>query len=167
MQTANDQTNRLIEQATASAEAAQKSADALIDSERAWIGAEFVDKGSYRYELHVTNYGRTPGKITNFKCGARCIIAWQKFEPFSDMVTFPDNNLLLIPNEPHTLADFVLTDYFAEEWIEVLLGTKQAIMCATVYYEDMTRRPHETSFCYMYRIPSAKMEEVREHRKYS
>jgi hypothetical protein len=169
MQNANEQTNRLIEQATVNADAARKSADALVDSERAWIDAEFVQIGTgNRYELRAKNYGRTPGKITNFKCGARCIIAWQKFQPYVEMVTFPDNNLLLIPNEPYTLADFIVTDYFAaEEWTEVLLGTKQAIMYATVYYEDMIRKPHETSLCYMYRIPSQKMEEVREHRKYS
>ena len=95
------QTDRLIEEATKQSIAAKKSAEALINSERAWIIVELVphalrasDKLWYRrvgqstvlmsteevlaghhlrYKLRFTNMGRTPAQILGFTLVYTCL----------------------------------------------------------------------------------------------
>lgn len=80
MQTANDQTNKLIEETRISADAAKTSADVLVNSERAWLlvdverapgSAAFLagtnaDNGSYAailVDVIAKNQGRSPAWI--------------------------------------------------------------------------------------------------------
>src|SRR5258705_405357 len=63
------QTDRLIEEATRQSIAAKRSADAIINSERAWIHLELARESPLRanYTLRAVNLGRTPSQIISWQ----------------------------------------------------------------------------------------------------
>ena len=73
------QTEKLIQEAMVQSIAAKRSADALVNSERAWVDGEFVpsedipnpgDFPGMTYNLKITNQGRTPAQILTWELGA-------------------------------------------------------------------------------------------------
>lgn len=169
MRSANEQTNRLIEQSTASAEAASKSADAFVESERAWIHARLRHESGDTYYLEIANYGRTLAHIIDIRFGVNCIVPYSELnEPYGDR-TGQGINLLILPNtgfhNVRTFNEFPVI--FDSDWIAIMLGTKQGIFFLTVNYKDVIGEKHASDFIYSYRIPTQRFEDMKERRKYT
>ena len=169
MQTANEQTNRLIEQSITSAEAAKKSADAFVESERAWIHARLRHESGDTYYLEIANYGRTLAHIIDIRFGLSCIVPYSEpNEPYGDR-TGQGINLLILPNtgfhNVRTFNEFPVI--FDSDWTTIILGTKQGIFFLAVNYKDVLGENHTSDFVYSYRIPTRRFEDMSEHRKYT
>lgn len=169
MQGANEQTNRLIEQTTASAEAATKSSNAFVESERAWINARLVHEAGNDYRLEINNLGRTLGHIVDIRFGTACIVPHTRpKEPYGETVGVPINVLILPNSEFARIQDFKeISAYFEQHWNDILVGTKQAIFFFSINYEDVIKQKHTSSFVYCYRQPTSSFEDMRELRKYT
>lgn len=152
------------------AKAATKSADTLVQSERAWIYPELAvrDASGLAYNLQVTNFGRTLGHIDTANVGFACIEAHKRPEgPYEYGLRFPDENILILPTQPIVLKNFKINDYFHEQWGDILCGKMQAIVFASIVYRDMVGELHESFCCYGYRLPSSQLEDWKACRKYT
>jgi hypothetical protein len=157
----------LIEETEASAEAASKSANALVESERAWLNARLVHEAGNDYHLDINNLGRTLGHMIDIRFGTACIVPYTTpQEPYGETVGLPIN-LLILPGSDFTrIQDFKeISAYFEPHWTDILVGTKQAIFFFSINYEDVLRQKHRSSFVYLYRKPTSRLEDMRELRK--
>jgi hypothetical protein len=138
--------------AEAAVNAATKSADALINSERAWIDGELVRKdplGIKRHVIKLTNHGKTPGRLLKYEV---------HYGP-------------LTPGTPFSCERL---DGYLSESLQGLIGstaTKElerlididslfsdtppfelAALCITIRYGDVLTKDnsHKTSFVYHY-----------------
>lgn len=161
------------------ADAATKSADALMNAERAWLLARTVDVDSrtkeiltgrireavrpreqgvtIRFEYCFTNLGRTPARIT--RIGAR----FQKLQTLADLPAEPnygiavlDVQLVLAPNDSTNLTwqvlepDGVLT---GDEVVSITLGKAFLYAYGFVKYLDIFDRQQEARFGYVWHMP--------------
>jgi hypothetical protein len=155
------------------AKATSKNADALINSERAWINARMVHESLDNYRLEIANYGRTMGHILHISFGTNCIEPnTSPAEPYGNSTNLPINTLIL-PNttwQQLTECDKVtkrIADHFDPDWRDVQTGNKQGIFFFYVIYKDMRGEEHKSRFVYGYRIPNGRFEEFKEVREYT
>lgn len=155
------QTERLIIEATKSADAATQSADAVVNMERAWFFETLDPKpfpelrehrgltGRYGCYWSIKNYGRTPGWIVEIDGG------FEKVKTLDDIRT--------TPHRPEVFAGkfFVLVPG-ADTPVFTASGTiasdrgllEEGFLCCAygiIKYKDaFGDEIHETGFCYIY-----------------
>lgn len=140
------------------ARATKASADALINSERAWIDGELVrnqDLGVRRYSLRIRNFGKTPAQIRSFQVSTG---------PIREDGTFSPDNL---PTEKTTNLHIFIGSGAVESLEEQInmddiyptddsMGMGKGPYRVAIKYTDVVtgapedRIERETSFVYLY-----------------
>jgi hypothetical protein len=155
MRKTGEQTDKLIQEATVQSIAAKRSADALINSERAWVDGEIVptedipnpsDYPDMAYELRITNQGRTPAQILSWELELKTYRQETKGahpENLRDEKTTRNLYMLLSSEGVHITEERIgIGDYTKDVY---------ATFKVTIYYLDLVTgsiRPHTTSFVY-------------------
>jgi len=173
MQNTSLQTDRLIEEATKQSIAAKKSADVIINSERAWVDGELSRESLELtdYSLKIANLGRTPAQILGWQVGMDCLLHGTEFKPEAMSSMLKKNlHVLLEVGKVDVLANFDIANYFSD-WPEVMAGNKEGMFRVTITYFDtvsgQTRQPRETSFVYRYSVPDAALERLAWYNLYT
>jgi len=146
------------------AEAALLNAQALINSERAWIFCQWKRFGTMEFALSIKNFGRTPA----------CIIDVVQKEEFVDLLPLADSHTLpqvpdygpetrlsvirvLPPNEVWSSPEWHTSSSFLPEQMleEIRTSRKRHFIYGVVRYRDLLQSSeiHETRFCYFYSPP--------------
>jgi hypothetical protein len=166
MQNTGKQTDRLIEEATKQSIAAKRSAEALINSERAWVEGKLaepqkdfltLDSGSpYNYQLRISNVGRTPAHVIEWEIEIGSVDpAFRELPENLSHKLRKELSLFLPPGESEPLGTHDLPEYF-KDWDDILSGNKTGVFRATLKYHDIfsgsgvSREPRETTFVYSY-----------------
>jgi hypothetical protein len=150
------------------ADAARKSADALIDIERPWVLIT-VERPDYRYikmdgedTLRYTggwrmrNFGRTPARITHLAGTFECLEELSFLPKTPVYLHAPEIDVQILAPTGNQTEDeglSVTIPYTDEKlpeglWTELKAGKKKLVFYGFVAYEDPFGRKHETRFCY-------------------
>jgi hypothetical protein len=147
------------------ARAAQRSANALTNSERAWlIGKPNMQKFEgppepgqvLLYVCNIKNIGRTPARI--LESG----LALRKAKSLDDIPQIPDyrneevrsfNEIVIIPRD--SFASTTVGQVWKGDYLAIKPSAKGLILyaCGFVKYLDIFNDRHETHFCHYYYIP--------------
>lgn len=65
------------------------------------------------------------------------------------------------------LESFVITDYFRDEWKEILAGTKKPYFFVSVGYQDASGKSHDTHACYTWTGQYNSFKHVPERKEYT
>ncbi len=144
------------------AEAARLSAQAVLNSERAWVEIKLGPplQPDYREEDQVTssdvfecsiqieNHGRTVARIESLQVGVDCLNEPLPQEPFNSTKT--NLHSVLGSGQKETIGRFTADDFV--DWQSILDGTKRGILRITVKYRDVVdiSTLHETSSVYVF-----------------
>jgi hypothetical protein len=152
------------------AEAAKKSANALIESERAWLTAEVKnpdeptpDSRIIWIEIPITNNGRTSARIKK-------VMVTSKLIPFPESIGGRPGQLPEFPEyEPERTIELEGRDIiiaptdtlrhmhvfiWPAEWIRVKERQKSLYVYGSIEYSDTIRNlEHTTRFCSIYWVP--------------
>lgn len=150
------QTDKLIQEATVQSIAAKRSADALINSERAWVDGELApaedipNPNAYpdmTYELRIVNQGRTPAQILSWE------LELNTYRQETKADIYPEN----LRSEKTTRNLYILLSsegvHTTDAQINLGAYTKDvyATFKVTIHYLDLVTgsiKPHTTSFVY-------------------
>jgi hypothetical protein len=149
------------------AKAALLNAQAVINSERAWIEAELIQKttiGVTRYDLEITNHGKTPARLSHYEIN----YGFPKDDGTWSLETLDrkdTRNLRFFLGSDKTIKvrDFNMEDMFAS-----LRNPPPNIgfLCFTINYADVVsvetkdREGHKTSFVYQYNVLLGSLERI-------
>lgn len=149
------------------ANAALKSATALINSERAWITIKpgtidgmplrpTLDRGVAVFRYVLTNSGKTPARLiesnTRFCCSNTLEFAPQP--SYKDLVGYSLNKLTIVPNESLTLVDVLdpLEPLTLEEFSAIKDLKLHLVVYGFVKYMDIYGATHTSRFCHSYQF---------------
>lgn len=150
------ETRKSAEAAKIAADAALLNAQAVINSERAWIDGEIIHReqvGIHCYALNISNHGKTPAKLLSYE------VRWGNLSegvPFSsqslDKSRIEKLNRLIGSNGPYRVGDWFRVDKMFED-LPLVAAMDTKVICATIWYEDVIasqgkRESHKTSFVY-------------------
>jgi len=161
MRKTGTQTDELIREATVQSVAATRSAEALINSERAWVDGEFVkpevtkdwlepDKVNpyvlnLGYELSISNRGRTPAHIQSWELetSSHRSTSGKQSERLTEQTV--RRNLYVLLSSGGKMR--------TEGQIEIgpYIGDRTATFKVTIHYLDLVTgnpKPHKTVFVY-------------------
>jgi hypothetical protein len=171
MENAGKQTDNLIDKTGVAAEAARKSADAFVKSERAWIQVIVSKPPSVWQETgkpeklrawvtpDIMNVGRTPAKITKM-----VVVPFVIHTPLGPLEKMPPE----LPPEPiyggqgavaverdailaqNTGINPISVEIPKEDFLEVVQRNAVLYIYGYVDYLDILNDPHETRFCCLY-----------------
>jgi hypothetical protein len=148
------------------AEAAKVSAEALIDSEQAWIAVTIGAMPEFNVDtnrleiLYVQpafrNYGKTPGKITKIK--ARPLIVTEP-ETLPPEPIYEGNGLqsfdIEIDLPPGTTIQPLNIGVSNIELAEIKRSRNSTLyIIGIIEYSGVAGRQHWTRFCFIYHVPS-------------
>lgn len=140
------------------AEAAKTSAGAVMLAERAYVKMSHVppgvqwlegEKESFRIEMEVKNYGRTPASVTDVKIGTKSLengVLLQ--EPFPYPAREFSPNAFLVPNEA-----FFHDGHFqlrGENLVDVKAGSRKLWVFGQVDYIDTFGTRHRSGYVRTY-----------------
>ncbi len=162
-----------------SAEAALLNAQAVIDSERAWIHADFISReiiGTTRYSLVITNQGKTPAQVFGYHIWHGLLTEGVPF--VKDKLTShfsEDSHVFIGGGQTMTLRDdFRLEDLFTLEDLPPAssAGFPQGAFCVTVNYGDVVsektkRKEHHTSFIYFVNLTFSTLTRIAQYNDYT
>jgi len=169
------ETRRSADAASEAAKAALLNAQAVINSERAWIDGEIIHRqqvGINCSALNVSNHGKTPAKLLAYE------IRWGYLPegvPFSsqplDRKTTETVNRLIGSNDPYRVGDWFRIDKMFEE-SPCTSDMDTGVLCITISYEDVIanqgkRELHKTTFVYYRRPLLDSLERQSEYDDYS
>ena len=156
MQKANEQTGRLIEEARISADAAKASADALVNSERAWLMIDVepfqservpiftsADDTTAMLDVIATNAGRSPAWI---------IQHFQRFQILETIPAVPDfekdktGDIYSIPVAPRWSIYRSKRCELTAEGHRTDYDRKQAIVHGLIRYRDIFGKDRWTTY---------------------
>jgi hypothetical protein len=139
------------------ADSAKSSADALINSERAWVIAKISRPERahtvHEYILSLLNHGKTPARIERLTFDVSYPATFDELRVYG-----PDDGaelpLLLAPNEPWRFGtynpSFVAT---MEGWNDVYTGKAMMVVLGIVVYGDVFQpNTHYTKCCFVYNV---------------
>lgn len=157
------------------ADAALLNAQAVINSERAWVEIELGasekdpldnnDDGFLKYSIQITN-GRTVARIESFQIGADCVVGELRLEDLSCVTK--NFNTLLGDGEKTTVTNIDLGNEFSD-WPSIGDATKTGLIQIAVRYRDVVEGSvlHETSAVYIYNTNSEEPERLSRFNKYT
>jgi hypothetical protein len=161
--------------ARAAARAAFMNAQAVINSERAWVDGELVkiEKiGIIRYEFKVTNQGNTPARIFSYD-------VW--YGRFTEGTELPKQGFTHINSPEDVLLGGGSTTTLRDDWDigHLFSGVfsdpetmPKGAFCVTIKYGDVVsegqqKREHQTSFVYIYDGFLSRIERRAEYNDYT
>lgn len=171
MQASSKQTNRLIEQVSAGAEAALLNARAVINTERAWIIVSVKSPKTLAYEFEIENVGKTPAKFVASFCEisilergntlpAGPIYKTERYDGLQPILFPPkDTRIIFAKNVREPMGGQP-----QEQWVRsVMNGIKELYFFGCLRYIDTLAvekggKPviHETKWCFKFMpIPGA------------
>ena len=152
----------------------------MIDSERAWIHADFMGReilsGVTRYSLVITNQGKTPAQVFGYHVRHGLLTEGVPFAKDKLITHFSEESHIFIGGgETITLRDNIaLDDLFTLENLApaASAGFPQGAFCVTVSYGDVVtekvkRREHRTSFVYFVNLTFSTVTRIPEHNEYT
>jgi hypothetical protein len=152
------------------AEAAEKSAEFIVNAEKAWIlvtctpflpvGTEPGDlepggkPRAIRIPLKVMNYGKSPGWITSMAYEMTVVSAESDLpqEPKYAERQLAGDERILAPDSVIRIEDLIA---LRDEFVSVNAKEKGMYVYGRIIYRDIFRQERETRFCYLYRPPSS------------
>ena len=147
------------------ANAAKASADAVLNSERAWIEISLgpLEKAPWDTEedeenknnvffvcsIQIKNHGRTIARIESVQIGADTVDGPLPPEPLN--FTTRNHHSLLGSGQKETVGAFDAESAFADG-VSIVKGTKRGILRIIVKYRDVVNASilHETSVLYVF-----------------
>jgi hypothetical protein len=149
--------------AKAAAIAAQTSADAIVNSERALVEVVVVrntDVARDKFEFKALNHGRTPAKITRHffrfafpqsPCEHDYPIPERLYDSSKTDGMIHHSKLLVKNHAPWNFETFHLLLKFGDDTMrKVRVGEVGLLGYGAVFYEDMSSQSHATYFCYWF-----------------
>ena len=138
------------------AEAAKLNAQALINSERAWVHTEFVPASTVPdppYIFRVSNYGRTPADIISYKI--ECFSLAGTNQTSESSKSQDSIHMLLARDSSKDFDSISPAEAFSLSWNEVRVGRKDNRIKVSVEYFDILNRKvtHVTEMVYTYNFP--------------
>jgi hypothetical protein len=144
------------------ADAAKFSAQAVLNSERAWIeiklgapiqsdyqdDAQSISVGLFECSIQIENHGRTIARVESIRIGADTVNEPLPQEPSS--FTLRNLHSVLGSGQKEIVGGFH-ADAFVD-WKTILDGTKRGVLRITVKYRDVveTSTLHETTAVYVF-----------------
>jgi hypothetical protein len=153
------------------ASAAHDSADALINSERAWIDGELIRETfpTVRYRLKIVNHGKTPARMLSFEINCGCLSEGTEFSPQRLSIHNTGKLHFLLGTDKSRLLEEV-----EPLNMHVVFGgcSEAGAYCVTVRYADVVAKyqkaqDRETSFVYYCRFLLDSLERLSEYDKYT
>jgi hypothetical protein len=144
MRSASQQTNRLVEQVSAGAEAARLNAQAVINAERAWIIVTSRKIEALTFDIEITNVGNTPAEFVSSFCEISVFergnllprdpvyktVSYQGLQP----VLFPPKDTRIIWRKNVREA---MKGQTPEQWIKSLVnGIQEMYLWSCLQYTD-------------------------------
>jgi hypothetical protein len=138
-----------------SADAALLNAQALVNSERAWVLAKVSSPERshtvFDYTCSLHNHGRTPARVERLSFN---VVYPETLKELPDYGIHDGDELpiMLAPNEPWKFGNFNPSFSVTEEgWKKVNDGTGMLAVIGIVVYKDIfTTDIHYTKFCFVY-----------------
>jgi hypothetical protein len=156
------QTKAAVEAADAAsfaALAAKVNADAIINSERAWVFAKMKKQAKLSFTLEFTNHGKTPAEVIDIKQRE----TWTELmHPDKRELPVPPNYGLetkfvqpriIVPGDFFIYDSTNLTSVLPEEiYAQLKTSRKRYFIYGRVQYRDLIDRTkmRETGFCYFW-----------------
>jgi len=143
------------------ADAAKFSAQAVLNSERAWVEIKIgpVQKDShdqkdyimadlFKCSIQIENHGRTIARIESIRIGADTVNEPLSEEPLNS--TTRNLHSVLGSGQKEVVGGFHANDFL--EWKSILDGTKRGVLRITVKYRDVVETSilHETTAVYVF-----------------
>jgi len=157
------------EESAAQLKIMQSQADALVNSERAWIDGELVRETfpAVRYRLKIVNHGKTPARMLSFEINCGCL-SETDFSPQSlSMRQTGKFHFLLgadksrVPEEVEPLNTHVIFGGCPDAGAYCV-----KIRYADVVVKDREAQERETSFVYYCRYLLDSLERVSQYDEY-
>lgn len=168
-----------------SADAANKTANAMIASERAWVGVSRIEMSPPKFSvvgvrecnasITLINHGRTVARLrSNFHGRFHILNEMRELPPAPDypsplrMEGAEHTTIFLKPNETLTTTPITLeTTKPAPEEVEAISGSrKEVFLYGRVTYFDFAEQERITQFCYTW-VPLTETWEVLGPREYN
>jgi hypothetical protein len=142
------------------ADAAKFSAQAVLNSERAWVeikiqpvqkdphDEDHIMADLFECSIQIENHGRTIARIESIRIGADTVNEPLPREPLNFTVT--NLHSVLGSGQKDIVGGFHANDFL--EWKSILDGTKRGVLRITVKYRDVveTSTLHETTAVYVF-----------------
>lgn len=161
-------------EAARAAGAAEKSADFLVNSERAWLTARVENPDEQPpnsqivwIEVPITNSGKTPGRIKKIKATSKLIPIPQdslggRPGQLPEAPDYNDGNklILLVGRDilitPMDALRHIHVFIFPREWAQVKARELSLYVYGEIEYLDTVRgEEHKTCFCSIYWVPES------------
>jgi hypothetical protein len=140
--------------------AAKLNAQAVLNSERAWVEIKFgpllqpdyrdedqdISTGLFECSIQIQNHGRTIAHVESVKVGADCVSESHPEDPWNG--TTHHLRSILGSGQKETVSGFS-ADSFSDAQ-SILDGTKRGLLRITVKYRDVLETPHETSAVFIF-----------------
>jgi hypothetical protein len=149
-------------------EATKKNAEVLIASERAWMDATFVrislPDGADRYQLKITNHGRTPAHFLSYMVGTLHNLSHSREPKADDYI-----RQWILPYG--TLAGADYAQQMEQPIIEPETGKNTVYHVVLRYFDLVTVNSggpiHETSFTCVYLFEQRKLDRIPADNRYT
>jgi hypothetical protein len=153
------------QQTKKAADAALLNAQAVINSERAWIAFSIDAEYDTSYRISIHNHGRCPARINYLYAPWSCV-------PSSDELPLPpaypvDNEVfeyVLHPGQDKFLDRKELVTFTriaGFDWEEVRTGSRNIqLICCLRYSDGVSPEPRETRIAFRYNVPRRYWETV-------
>ena len=168
----------IMERQTAATEiaanAAKASADALINTESAWIDGEILKNENIvtRCVLRITNHGRTTAHLISYQISSGFLTEGKVFSPDNLDSSHTQNLYALLGSDKNLdLEVFNVDDLFGNRGIHD--ADNKGVICVTVKYVDVVvggranAAPRETSFVYYYSPLVSHLERISVYNNYT
>jgi len=158
-------------------EVARLNAEALINSERAWIeislGSPVPDREAeaqgvdttYMWSIQIKNHGRTVARVESFRVASDSVSGKLNLEALNHRTE--NHNTLLGVGESNFVTNIDLDNI--PDWESVNNRIKTALFHIVVKYRDVvdSSAEHETSALYVYNQNQEELERVSTYNRYS
>lgn len=160
VETVKRQVGFMEQQTTAeisAASASQRSANALINSERAWILAEEITQigpvatGILWFSVTIRNNGRTPGRIINAGIETLQIPEHGILPPDPAFDISEESVNFMLPPNGH--VSFLNAGIPVGDFPAISQGAMTFYVYGFVDYLGIENEPRQTRFCYKYHVP--------------
>jgi hypothetical protein len=140
--------------------AAKLNAQAVLNSERAWVEIKIgpplqpdyrdedqnISTGLFECSIQIENHGRTIAHVESVKVGADCVSESHPEDPWNGTTYYLRS--ILGSGQKETVSRFS-ADSFSDAQ-SILDGTKRGLLRITVKYRDVLETPHETSAVFVF-----------------
>jgi hypothetical protein len=161
--------NRQTRIASRNAKATKSSADALVDSQRAWLAPSdihFIDQRPQdeppvlpQFVFVLKNYGTTIARMAEHKSRFHTVKRMEdlpaipEYRLSAKIADFPEYGVIVVPGEKTSPIRMFLEETFLTDEQVSAIHKQQLYLCAyfCIVYFDFANRRHEAQFCFIHR----------------